>query len=570
MTITNNNIKIKMQKKIFSLPLYLFAILLCLSACTDDAVDGLSGKYDLDTYQLTQVSSQTTTKIGKGVKRIEMSLTDGSNILQLSFGSKEWTLPATTYTYAPSADNNYDSAVGNGNFAAKLTDASGNQIAMSSNTSITVSKGDDGNYEIVLISINDDTKNVKCLYKGQIDFFIGEDDPVASGYTISINENAVTDANKKVYADLTKYAITVNDPNGTNVAEFDAVRKSGLSMANLVGTYTIQSYPTAEGLMDNGWVVYYPQMGYKFAGGTYFTDDNNAKQYVTSGTITITEAKDANDTPLYSFSGSDLSMLTATNEASKGGSFKILFSTFISSVGTVLKDQTIHSDVMNMDMKYSVYLPNGWDGTKTYPVLYLLHGADGSNNDWLTGGAIDSQLNAAISTGTAKNMIVIMPNGTVDKKNLFYCDNYQGDAKYMTFFFTEFLPKVEAMYKVKSDRSHRAVGGLSMGGYGSLYYGLLHPEMFCYVYACSPATYIDGTPNLYDLLKTSTAANEPGITIEIGTSDFLYDSSKYFKAALDQCKITNEYITRDGTHDWAFWRACTPKIVKKVSDTFAN
>lgn len=132
----------------------------------------------------------------------------------------------------------------------------------------------------------------------------------------------------------------------------------------------------------------------------------------------------------------------------------------------------------------------------------------------------------------------------------------------MTYFFTEFLPTVENLYAVKKDRASRAIGGLSMGGFGSLYYGLLHPEMFSYVYACSPATYIDGAPNLYDLLSKADVSKLPGITIEIGTEDFLFQSAGSFKQALDANKVPNEYITRAGTHDWPFWAACTPKIMK--------
>lgn len=164
-----------------------------------------------------------------------------------------------------------------------------------------------------------------------------------------------------------------------------------------------------------------------------------------------------------------------------------------------------------MNMKYSVYLPESWDGT-----------------------------------------------------------GYQGDAQHMTYFFTEFLPTVEAMYKVKGDRQNRMIAGLSMGGYGSLYYGALHPEMFSYVYACSPATYIDGTPNLYDLYgaAVTNGTTLPGITIEIGTSDYLYEYANYFKQFLDGCGISNDYITREGAHDWSFGAACAPKIVSKAGSVF--
>lgn len=58
------------------------------------------------------------------------------------------------------------------------------------------------------------------------------------------------------------------------------------------------------------------------------------------------------------------------------------------------------------------------------------------------------------------------------------------------------------------------------------------------------------------------------VAIEIGKGDFLFGSANSFKQALDGSGIANEYITRDGIHDWAFWKGCLPKLLKKVSDTF--
>lgn len=80
------------------------------------------------------------------------------------------------------------------------------------------------------------------------------------------------------------------------------------------------------------------------------------------------------------------------------------------ATGTELRDQTIESKVLGRTMKYSVYLPKGYDKSKEYPVLYMLHGADGSNNDWLNGGKINVNASNAASEGTAPEMIVICPD----------------------------------------------------------------------------------------------------------------------------------------------------------------
>lgn len=540
-------------------PLLILLMLCFVGACNKDSLDSLSGKYDMERYVFDKVEQATTEKIGGGIKVFPMTLSDGTNTMTLTLGSSEWIMPAGVYTPAAAVSNkNQFSAVINGDI-----------VVASGNLEITLLES---TYYISGLLSDASGNRFKVDYKGVLSFEVGEDDPEASGYTISIVENQVVDENETVYPELTKYAITVSNPNGVAVFHVDAVNNAGMTLADLVGTYTTAGYPAEAWLADNGWVVYFPEWGVEMGGGTYFTDANNKKQYVTQGSIVITAAEDMNGNPLYSFSGENLVTLTAQNEPGTDGAFSIMFASEVNNGGTVLKDQTITSEVLGMDMKYSVYLPESWDGIKTFPVLYLLHGADGGNNDWITGGKIDAQVAAAVAAGTAPEMIVIMPNCTVDGKNLFYVNGYQGDAQYMTYFFDEFLPTVEALYKVKGDRENRAIGGLSMGGYGSLYYGGIHPEMFSYVYACSPAVMIDGTPNLFDIYGAVVAeeATLPGITLEIGTGDFLYETAGWFKGFMDSMSIDHEYITRDGAHDWSFWMACTPKIVAKLGTLFSE
>ncbi len=239
----------------------------------------------------------------------------------------------------------------------------------------------------------------------------------------------------------------------------------------------------------------------------------------------------------------------------------------VSMADSVLVNATVPSAVMGGNMAYSAYFPPKYTKGHALPVLYMLHGADGSNNDWLNGGQT-----AKLMRQVNADFVLICPNGTVDGKNLFYCNGYQGTAQYMTFFFNEFLPAIEEKYNVGGSRSKRMIGGLSMGGYGSIYYGGLHPEMFAAVYACSPATYIDGTPNLYDLWFTASnqGSELPAIVIEIGTEDFLYSSAASFHGFLDQNGIEHQWITREGTHDWNFWIECSPKIVDYAQNIFKN
>ena len=409
-------------------------------------------------------------------------------------------------------------------------------------------------------------KRVKLDYHGNLTFEVGVDDPEASGYMMTIDEQPVYDwttGQAILIPGVSKYSVSVTSPEGATTLYLDLINASGNTATGIVGTYTVQGNAHDAWLCDNGWV----NPAYNVAGGSYYVDASGVKQYITSGQIEVSTAMSSEGAALFTLVAKNLGTTTADGKTtSTTGSFSVKFASLMQATGTELRDQTIESKVLGRTMKYSVYLPKGYDKSKEYPVLYMLHGANGSNNDWLNGGKINVNASNAASEGTAPEMIVICPDCGGDN---FYCDNYGGnDIKYMTYFFTEFLPTVENLYAVKKDRASRAIGGLSMGGFGSLYYGLLHPEMFSYVYACSPATYIDGAPNLYDLLSKADVSKLPGITIEIGTEDFLYESAGSFKQALDAKKVPNEYITRAGTHDWPFWAACTPKIMKKLGEVW--
>ena len=246
--------------------------------------------------------------------------------------------------------------------------------------------------------------------------------------------------------------------------------------------------------------------------------------------------------------------------------------------GFFQKDLTVSSKILNTSMHYSIYLPEGYDAGKEYPVLYILHGMGGNNNDWLQdnnslyqgGGTLPAYAKEFAEQGGTE-MIIVSPEG----KDLFYCNGYEHGVNYMSYFFEEFIPYIESTYPIKSERGSRAIGGLSMGGYGSLYYGLLHPEMFCHVYACSAAVSVGGNcPDLTVMLgeaaKNGKIKDLPELTIEIGTEDFLFANNEAFIRTLDSYGVTYEYITRPGTHDWKFWNACSPKIIRRSATSFIH
>lgn len=544
------------MKKLYNLLLAPLAVMLW--GCSENMIDNLSGTYDnIERHSYTAEQTGDTEKLRKGLKRLHMNFSDDKgNMLNLSVVSREWTLQPGVYHAVSSPDNEpaamqfcgFTSTGGQANGAITEGDIDVNKIG--------------SDFDITGLLTDNDGKRCVINYRGPIDFVIGVDDPEPSGYTVTLKIDPVTITDfstwqSTVVPGVSKYTLSVSDPSGNAAAFFEAINTEGLEAEDLCGTYTIAGSPAQPWLIDNGWL----NPAYGMAGGAYVVAPDGTKQYITNGKISIEKVTGINGETLFNFSGENLSYITISGASGSTG-VGIRFVTLLEKHGTELFDLSFRSEVLDREVKYSVVLPKSFDGTKTFPVLYMLHGAGGSNNDWLNGG------NIASHTGSVKNeMIIVSPQGSFEGFDAFYIDGYKGKGiNYETFFFTEFMPAIDAMYK---GNGQHGISGLSMGGFGSLYYGLKYPDKFSGIYACSPAIFMEGTPNLFDMIWTPGASS---ITVEIGTEDFLYEMNKAFNDAMQNSPLLPgfTYIERPGAHDWAFWSACSPKIIQFFDAQFTK
>lgn len=150
------------------------------------------------------------------------------------------------------------------------------------------------------------------------------------------------------------------------------------------------------------------------------------------------------------------------------------------------------SKVTGTRRKANVYLPPGYSPDRKYPVLYLLHGIGGDENEWLGAVGPDVILDNLIADGKAVPMIVVLPNGRAlpdDRvpKQVFSPENSAGFAKFDRDLFDFLIPAIEAKYPAYTDREHRALAGLSMGGGQTLNFGLTHLDQFAWLGAFSAA-----------------------------------------------------------------------------------
>lgn len=225
-------------------------------------------------------------------------------------------------------------------------------------------------------------------------------------------------------------------------------------------------------------------------------------------------------------------------------------------------ESSMSSSIMKQTMTYSVWIPANFDESKTYPFLYLLHGYEYGDQSRLDRCWLDKGNAAKIADDYQKRggvpMVIIMPNG-LDK--FYYNDGYE------TFFEEELMAYVEAEYKCNGKR---AIAGLSMGGFGTLWHSTKFPKKFTYAYAMSPAASWYGLDPKNNITSAPDKSVFPAFTIEVGKQDMTVQNSqsKSLYNTMIKAGLTAEYVERDGSHDWPFWQACLPKALIKIGNSF--
>ena len=131
--------------------------------------------------------------------------------------------------------------------------------------------------------------------------------------------------------------------------------------------------------------------------------------------------------------------------------------------GKVFDNLSMTSKILNMERKYAVYLPPDYEtSSRSYPVLYLLHGGGDDQTGWVQFGEVQHIADKAFKKGKATPMVIIMPDANAGKRG--YYNDITGNWRYEDFFFEELMPFVEKQYRIKGEKRYRAEAGLSMGG----------------------------------------------------------------------------------------------------------
>lgn len=247
------------------------------------------------------------------------------------------------------------------------------------------------------------------------------------------------------------------------------------------------------------------------------------------------------------------------------------------SHGTVAR-RWYDSPSIGLNRRITIYTPAGYETNKEkYPVLYLLHGMGGDEEAWMALGRTSQILDNLIAQGKAKPMIVVMTNGNVVQEAApgesslgFYKPTMQLPNT-MNGKFEESFPDVikfiESNYRVKAEKSGRAIAGLSMGGYHSLHISRFYPNTFDYVGLFSAAIMPDTqiTSKVYadidGTLKTQMKNGYKLYWIGIGKTDFLFKFNEEYRDKLDKMGMKYVYRESEGGHTWSNWRVYLSEFV---------
>jgi enterochelin esterase-like enzyme len=246
-----------------------------------------------------------------------------------------------------------------------------------------------------------------------------------------------------------------------------------------------------------------------------------------------------------------------------------------------------------------VYTPAGYEGSKEkYPVLYLLHGAGGDEDAWDNMGRAHEIMDHLIASGKAKPMLVVMTNGNWNQiaapgvspqappppggtNQITVPGQITPAMEFSESVVADVIPFVEKNYRVLTDRDHRAIAGLSMGGAQTLYAGLNHLDKFSYVASFSgaltmwpgarkmvpapegstqqgppkQALALEGVAATFPKIDASANAKLHLLYISCGMDDGLLSVDQKFMDWLTSKGVTYKKVLTPGyAHQWSFWR----------------
>ena len=220
--------------------------------------------------------------------------------------------------------------------------------------------------------------------------------------------------------------------------------------------------------------------------------------------------------------------------------------TCVESRGTI-KDMTVPNKVLSHDLKVKIYFPPCYvEQPKTpYPYVVMIHGMLYTDDQWDRLGA-DEAADELISSGEVPPFLILMPLEEQSTANPF--EDGFGDA-----ITDGLIPWVEKNFPVCSDRSCRAIGGLSRGAGWAIHIGLSKPEYFGAIGAHSLPIFIGDLASTPRWLSAIKQAEMPRVYIDIGIGDGGITQATQFEQILTVYNVPHEWYINNGEHTESYW-----------------
>ncbi len=250
------------------------------------------------------------------------------------------------------------------------------------------------------------------------------------------------------------------------------------------------------------------------------------------------------------------------------------------TAGVKLMDVTFYAASLKRDMQYRVLLPADITSTQKLPVLYLLHGGGGGFRDWSNYSDVAKYI--------GQHLVVVMPEGSSS-----YYTNSAGHQqdRYEDYIVHDLIADAEQRLPVSGGRAHRAIAGVSMGGFGAVVLALKHPDLFVFAGGLSSALDVPSRPfsikrlgqwqqyrsifgpwgsqasrasDPFLLVRSADPAQSPYVFLACGEQEGLLPANRRFAALLEARHFSYEFHASPGGHDWSQWNQQVPALMRSV------
>lgn len=229
-----------------------------------------------------------------------------------------------------------------------------------------------------------------------------------------------------------------------------------------------------------------------------------------------------------------------------------------------------------------VYLPKTYySSDKSYPVLYLLHGARGNELSWIEKGDLLHNIDSLNAAGLMREMIVVLPNVNQYDDDMDFNKSrikgaveslFETDGAVEAAFVSDVVNAVDSLYRTLPNKEHRAIAGLSIGAMQAMHISANSPDMFGYVGLFSAmvhpvlrkSNYSAFYKDFNDKLETQFATPPILYTIMIGNTDFYYPRMKRYARHLKREGYPHELVVVSGGHQWYNWTDFANQFMQRL------